>query len=272
MNIKEGERIMSSQSFRNIIYEKRDGVAIITINRPQVLNALNKETLLEMNSAIMDAEKDSSIKVVIVTGAGERAFCAGADIKELSDKTPIEIMELIKLGQETFNLIENLSKPVIAAVNGLALGGGCELVAACDFVVSSDKAMFGQPEINLGIMPGWGGTQRLVNLVGIRKAKEMILLGKMIKAEEAQQIGLVNRVVPAEKLMEEANAIARGLAEKSPISLKFVKLALNKALEAGLTEGLEFERAIFSLLYSSEDAKEGIKAFLEKRKPIWRQK
>ncbi|MEM1514724.1 MAG: enoyl-CoA hydratase-related protein [Candidatus Bathyarchaeia archaeon] len=262
---------MTSQ-YKNILYEKKDGIATITINRPQVLNALNKETLVEIRSAIMDAEKDENVKVVMVTGAGDRAFCAGADVSEMSGKSPVEIMEFIKLGQETFSLIENLSKPVIAVVNGFALGGGCELAAACDLVISSDKAMFGQPEINLGIIPGWGGTQRLVKIVGVKKAKELVFLGKMIKAEEAQHIGLVNKVVQTEKLMEEANAIARELAGKSSVSLKFAKMALNKALEEGLSEGLEYERLAFALLYSSEDAKEGIKAFLEKRKPVWRQK
>jgi len=262
---------MTSQH-KNIVYEKKDGMAIITINRPEVLNALNKETLLEINSAIVDAEKDVDVKVVIITGAGVRAFCAGADVAELSGRSSIEIMEFIKLGQETFSLIENLSKPVIAAVNGLALGGGCEMALACDLVISSDKAMFGQPEINLGIMPGWGGTQRLMRVVGAKKAKEIVLLGEMIRADEALRIGLVNKVIPAEKLMDEATEIARKLADKSPVAIRFAKLAINKALETGLTDGLEFEKTIFALLYSSEDAKEGLKSFLDKRKPIWKGK
>lgn len=258
--------------YKNIIYEKRDGVATITINRPQALNALNKETLEEINSAIRNAEKDADVKVIIITGVGERAFCAGADVAELKGQSPIEITEFIKLGQDTWNLIENLDKPVIAAVNGLSLGGGCELVMACDLAVSSEKARFGQPEINLGIMPGWGGTQRLTRLVGTKKAKEIVLLGEMFGADEALRMGLINKVVPAEKLMEEANAIARKLADKSPVALKFAKSAVNKALETSLAGGLEFEKATFALLYSSEDAKEGLTSFLAKRKPVWKGK
>jgi len=260
----------ASLAFKNILYDKKDEIATITINRPKALNALNKDTLLEIRSAIADAAKDSSIKVVIITGAGTRAFCAGADVAELSGRSPIEITKFIKLGQDTLSIIENFDKPVIAAVNGLALGGGCELVMACDLAVASDQAKFGQPEINLGIMPGWGGTQRLTRLVGIKKAKEIVLLGEMIGSDEALRTGLVNKVVPAEKLMDEANAIARKLADKSPLALRFAKLAVNKALETSLAEGLEFEKTTFALLYSSEDAKEGINSFLAKKKPVWK--
>jgi len=260
----------ASLAFKNILYDKKDEIATITINRPKALNALNKDALLEIRSAIADAAKDSSIKVVIITGAGTRAFCAGADVAELSGQSPIEITKFIKLGQDTWRLIENFDKPVIAAVNGLALGGGCELVMACDLAVASDQAKFGQPEINLGIMPGWGGTQRLTRLVGIKKAKEIVLLGEMIGSDEALRIGLVNKVVPAEKLMDEVNAIARKLADKSPLALRFAKLAVNKALETSLAEGLEFEKTTFALLYSSEDAKEGINSFLAKKKPVWK--
>ncbi len=257
-------------SFKNIIYEKKDNIAIITINRPHVLNALNRDTLLEMLSALTDVEKDPNIRALVITGAGDKAFCAGADVKEFKDKPLVELLEFMELGHKVCTMIENLSKPVIAAVNGYALGGGLELAIACDFIIASTNAKLGQPEINLGIMPGWGATQRLVRLIGLRKAKELILLGEMISAEEALQIGLVNKVVPLERLKDEAFKLAKKLIEKSPIALKFAKHAINAALKTTLPEGLDYERMSFIALYSSEDAQEGIKAFLEKRKPVWK--
>jgi len=259
-------------SFKNIIYEKKNNVAIITINRPHVLNALNRETLLEILSALMDIEKDPDIKVLIITGTGDKAFCAGADVNEFKDKTLMEILEFIELGHRVSTMIEDLSKPVIAAINGYALGGGLELALACDFIIASSNAKLGQPEINLGIIPGWGATQRLVRLIGIRKAKELILLGEMLTAEEALQIGLVNKVVPLGRLREEAFNLAKKLKEKSPVALKFAKHTINAALKSTLPEGLDYEKMSFIALYSSEDAQEGIKAFLEKRKPVWKGK
>jgi enoyl-CoA hydratase len=258
--------------FRNIQYEKQDGSAMITINRPEILNVLDKDTVLEIKSAIIDAEKDINVKVLIIRGAGRTAFCAGGDANWLIGQSPFEIIKFIELGQATWGLIEKLDKPVIAAVNGLALGGGCELAMACDLVISSDEATFGQTEINLGIIPGWGGTQKLTRFVGVKKAKEMLLLGEIIRADEALYLGLVNKVVCAEKLMDEVNVVAKKLSEKSPVALKFTKLAVNKALETSLTEGMEFEKVVFALLYGSEDAKEGLSSFLAKRKPVWKGK
>jgi len=257
---------------KNIIYEKKEEIATITINRPQVLNALNRETLHEMKKALEDAQKDNNIKVVIITGSGSRAFCAGADVSELKRMGPAEVSDLVKLGQETFTLIEDLDKPVIAAVNGVAFGGGFELSMACDLIITAGNARFGQPEVNLGIMPGWGGTQKLTRLIGIKKAKEIMMLGNMISADEALNMLIVNKVVPAEKLMDEAVALAKEIAGKSPIALKFAKKAINAAMETALSQGINYERTLYMWLFSTEDAQEGISAFLEKRKPIWKGK
>jgi len=257
-------------SFKNLIYEKRDNIAVITINRPEVLNALNRETLLELSAALRDAEEDPNIRVIIITGAGEKAFCAGADVREFRDKSLTEVLEFIELGHKVFAMIENLSKPVIALVNGYALGGGLELALACDFIIASTNAKLGQPEVNLGLIPGWGATQKLAKIVGLRKARELILLGETISAEEAFRIGLVDKVVPPERLWEEALQLAKKLIEKSPIALRFAKRAINTALRTTLPEGLEYEKMAFIALYSSEDAREGVRAFLEKRKPVWR--
>jgi len=259
-------------SFKNIIFEKKEEIATIIINRPKVLNALNKELLQEIKNALENSQNDKTTRVIIITGAGPRAFCAGADIPEFKKLSPIETFEFIQFGQDVFNLIENLSKPVIAAVNGYALGGGLELAMACDIIIASDKARFGQPEINLGLMPGYGGTQRLTRIVGNKKAKEIIMTGDMINADEAVKIGLANKVIPGEKLMEEATNLGNKLAEKSSLALKFNKLSINKALETTLSEGLAYERAIWTILLSSEDAQEGTSAFIEKRKPIWKDK
>jgi len=257
-------------SYSNILYEKKGSVAWITLNRPQVLNALNRDTFLELESALREAAVDPEVKAVVITGAGERAFCAGLDLKEVADKAPVEARELSKLGHRVFRLVEELPKPVIAAVNGYAMGGGMELVLSCDLAIASENAVFSQAEVNVGVTPGWGATQRLWRLVGIRRAKMLVLTGDRISAAEAERMGLVNKVVPSEKLREEAEALALKLAEKSPVVLRIAKEQLNKALENTLSAGLDYEAETWSLLFSTHDAREGVKAFLEKRKPSYR--
>ncbi|MGB9959407.1 MAG: enoyl-CoA hydratase/isomerase family protein [Candidatus Bathyarchaeales archaeon] len=259
-------------TFKNIIYEKKEEYAIITINRPQVLNALNKETLQEIKNALSDAESDGNVRVVIITGYGPRAFSVGADVAEFKKDSMIEVHGFLQFGREVFNSIENLDKPVIAAVNGLALGGGFELAMACDMIIASDQARFGQTEVNLGIMPGWGGTQRLTRIVGVKKAKEMVMLGRIISADEAFNLNIVNKVCPSERLMEEAVVMAKEIASKSSIATKFIKKAVNTALETSISYGITYEGALLKLLLNSEDAQEGISAFLEKRKPLWKGK
>jgi enoyl-CoA hydratase len=249
-------------SFENILLEKEDGIATITFNRPDALNALNNQTRAEFYSAMKDVAADDDIKVVILTGAG-RAFVAGSDIKELKQTTSLDAHNIHRLGM----VVEKLEKPVIAAVNGFALGGGCEIVMACDIIIASDKARFGQPEINLGIIPGGGATQRLPRLVGVCKAKELILTGDIIKAEEAEKIGLVNRVVPAENLMATAKEIAKKIAAKSRATVRLAKDVINKGMQTSLETGLDYEREIYSLCLTLEDKEEGINAFIEKREP-----
>jgi enoyl-CoA hydratase len=249
-------------SFENILLEKEDGIATITFNRPDALNALDNQTRAEFYSAMKDVAADDDIKVVILTGAG-RAFVAGSDIKELKQTTSLDAHNIHRLGM----VVEKLEKPVIAAVNGFALGGGCEIVMACDIIIASDKARFGQPEINLGIIPGGGATQRLPRLVGVCKAKELILTGDIIKAEEAEKIGLVNRVVPAENLMATAKEIAKKIAAKSRATVRLAKDVINKGMQTSLETGLDYEREIYSLCLTLEDKEEGINAFIEKREP-----
>jgi enoyl-CoA hydratase len=249
-------------SFENILLEKEDGIATITFNRPDALNALNNQTRAEFYSAMKDVAEDDNIKVVILTGAG-RAFVAGSDIKELKQTTSLDAHNIHRLGM----VVEKLEKPVIAAVNGFALGGGCEIVMACDIIIASDKARFGQPEINLGIIPGGGATQRLPRLVGVCKAKELILTGDIIKAEEAEKIGLVNRVVPGENLMAAAKEIAKKIAAKSKATVRLAKDVINKGMQTSLETGLDYEREIYSLCLTLEDKEEGINAFIEKREP-----
>ena len=249
-------------SFENILLEKEDGIATITFNRPDALNALNNQTRAEFYSAMKDVAADNNIKVVILTGAG-RAFVAGSDIKELKQTTSLDAHNIHRLGM----VVEKLEKPVIAAVNGFALGGGCEIVMACDIIIASDKARFGQPEINLGIIPGGGATQRLPRLVGVCKAKELILTGDIIKAEEAEKIGLVNRVVPGENLMAAAKEIAKKIASKSQATVRLAKDVINKGMQTSLETGLDYEREIYSLCLTLEDKEEGINAFIEKREP-----
>ena len=254
-----------SQSYESLLVERRDRVAIITINRPEKRNALNIQTRAEGAAVLDELRADDQVRVVIFTGAGDKAFVAGADIAEFAERTAISQREVM-LDRGLFNAVDSFPKPVIAMVNGYCLGGGCELALACDIRVASDKASFGQPEINLGIIPGGGGTQRLTRLVGEGKAMEMILSGEIISAEEAYRIGLVNHVVPADQLEAKTMEIANRIADKSPIALRLAKEAVQLASRSNLDEGLRREVDLFALCFSSEDKDEGVKAFLEKRK------
>lgn len=252
--------------YRNLLYEKKDGIAYITVNRPDKLNALNAETVSELEQAAMDAQADAGIRAVIITGQGNKAFVAGADIGELSRQTPGDGADTAQRGQRIFTRLENLGKPVIAAINGFALGGGCELAMACTVRVASTNAKLGQPEVKLGIIPGYGGTQRLPRLVGKGVAMELLLSGKHISAEEAYRIGLVNRVVGPGELMSAAEAMAREFTANGPVALRYCIEAVNKGTEMTQEEGSFLEATLFGLVCASEDMKEGTRAFLEKRK------
>ena len=249
-------------AFENIILEKEEGIATLTFNRPDAMNALNIQTRAEFQQAVEDLEADDDIKVVILTGAG-RSFVAGSDIKEMKQTTPYGAHNIKRLGQ----IVENMTKPVIAAVNGFCLGGGCEIAMGCDIIIASEKAKFGQPEINLGIIPGGGGTQRLQRLVGGCRAKELILTGDIIRAEEADRIGLVNRVVPVDDLMSTVKEIAGKIASKSPAAVKLAKAAINRGMQTNLESGLAYEYELYSLSLTLEDKVEGVEAFIEKRTP-----
>jgi enoyl-CoA hydratase len=253
-------------AYENILFESADAVATITINRPKVLNALNGQTLDELRRAILAVRADDAIRCVIVTGAGEKSFIAGADINELAVQTPTSGREHARTGQHILDLIENLGKPVIAAINGFALGGGCELAMACTLRIASETARLGQPEINLGIIPGYAGTQRLARLVGRGRALEMLLTGDHITAAEAHRLGLVNRVVPAADLMGEVRKLAATLAAKAPVAVRYIIDAVNKGLDMGFADAQVFEATLFGLVSSTEDMREGTRAFLEKRK------
>jgi enoyl-CoA hydratase len=255
-----------STSYETILVERRDRVAIVIINRPEKRNALNIQTRAEGAAILDELRADNSVRVVVLTGAGDKAFIAGADIAEFAERTAIQQREVM-LDRGLFNAIDSFPKPIIAMVNGYCLGGGCEVALACDLRVASDKASFGQPEINLGIIPGGGGTQRLTRLVGEGKAMEMILSGEIISAEAALSIGLVNHVVPADQLEAKTMEIANRMAEKSPIALRLAKESVKLAARSNLDEGLRREVDLFALCFSSEDKDEGVKAFLEKRKP-----
>jgi enoyl-CoA hydratase len=252
-------------AFENLLIERDEATAIVTINRPKVLNALNTQTLDELRRAMLDIKQDEGVRVVILTGAGERSFVAGADINELAVQTPTSGREHALAGQHVFDLIENLGKPVIAAINGFALGGGCELAMACSLRLAADSARLGQPEVTLGLIPGYAGTQRLPRLVGKGRAMEMILTGAPIGADEAQRIGLVNRVVPAAELMAEARKLAGQLAKSAPIAMGYIINAVNKGVEMPFAEACQYEAALFGLVASTQDMKEGTAAFLEKR-------
>jgi len=251
-------------TYETIIYEKNPPIAKITLNRPDVLNAINEKMITELDEVTDDIKKSDDIKVAMITGSG-RAFAAGADINMFKDKNYLDVRKVIDKGKKVLTKIERMKKPFLAAINGLALGGGCEISMACDIRIASDKAKFGQPEINLGIIPGWGGTQRLPRFVGKGLAKLMNLTGDMIDANEAKISGLVDKVVPADKLNEEVTALAEKLASKPPIAVGCVLDSVNKGIEMPLDEGLSFETDEFLVAFLSEDAKEGISAFLEKR-------
>jgi enoyl-CoA hydratase/carnithine racemase len=258
---------LSAPSFDTVLYEKRNATAYVTLNRPEVMNALNRKAITELSAAFADAQEDSQIRGVIITGAGNRAFIAGADITELATATPIEAERQTRAGQALLNLVENLGKPVIAAVNGLALGGGCETALACTFRLASPSAKFGQPEIKLGLIPGFGGTQRLPRLVGRSVALRLILTGEMVSADEAYRIGLVDEVVEAANLIARAETILTQIAANAPLAVAYAMDAVNLGLNAALPEGLALEGKLFALCAATEDKKEGTIAFLEKRPP-----
>jgi len=252
--------------FENILVEKEGTTAVVTVNRPKALNALNAATLQELDQAFSDLAADESVAVVILTGAGEKAFVAGADISFMKGLTAIEARDFALLGQSVFNKIENLPQPVIAAVNGFALGGGCELAMACDIRLAAENAKFGQPEVNLGVPPGFAGTQRLPRLVGKGRAKELLFTTDMIDAAEAYRIGLANKVYPAAELMEAARAMAAKIAAKGQIAVRLTKSAVNQGLEMDSARAMAYEAEVFGLSFATEDQKEGMAAFLEKRK------
>jgi enoyl-CoA hydratase len=252
-------------SYANILVEKKESIGVIKINRPNNLNALNKDTILELTKAVEELEKDKNIKVAILTGEG-KAFIAGADIKQMKDMNPSEAKKFAEMGHNLLMNIEKSRLPFIAAVNGYALGGGCEVMMACDICIAAASAKIGQPEINLGIHPGFGGTQRLPRLVGRMKAKELLLTGDNIDANEAHRIGLVNMVVPDDKITEEAAKIASKIASKSTVQTDFIKALVNKGIEVDLKKACELEISYFSKSFQTEDQKEGMNAFLEKRK------
>ena len=256
-------------SFQTITASKQDGFALIQLNRPQALNALNSQILRELHEALSDIDNDSGVKCSVITGNG-KAFAAGADIKEMADKSESQMAKDNQFAP--FDQIGKIKKPIIAAVNGFALGGGCELVMACDIIIASETAKFGQPEINLGVIPGMGGTQRLTRAVGKYRAMELMLVGEMFSAQDAFQWGLVNRVVHPEKLLEEAELLAKKIASKPPLAMQALKASIKKSFNAHLEEGFEFERQKFNSLFGTADQKEGMKAFMEKRKPVWKGK
>jgi len=263
---------MTLDSLENILVERDGGVATLTINRPKVLNALSTQTLDELRRAILALKYDDGVRVVIITGSGDKSFIAGADINELSQQTPIGGREHALRGQHVFDLVEHMGKPVIAAINGYALGGGCELAMACTIRIAADTAKLGQPEINLGIIPGYGGSQRLSRLVGRGRALELLLTGDQISAAEAYRLGLVNRVVTGANLMGEARKLAQALAAKAPIAVRYIIDAVNKGLQMSLPDAQVFEATLFGLVAATEDMREGTKAFLEKRKPEFKGK
>jgi enoyl-CoA hydratase/carnithine racemase len=254
----------------NVLYEKKDLIAYVTVNRPKVLNALNTPTWTDLQAAFADAKSDATVQGVVLTGAGDKAFIAGADISELADVDAYGAEESSRFGQGVLDLIENLGKPVIAAINGFALGGGCETAMACTMRIAADHARFGQPEVKLGLLPGGGGTQRLPRLVGKGRALQLILTGETISAQEAYRIGLVNEVVPAAGLIDRAETILKQIMANAPIAVKFSLEAANKGLETSQSEGLALEASYFGICAATEDKKEGTSAFLEKRAPKFR--
>jgi enoyl-CoA hydratase len=261
----ESVTVSKSMTYENILLEKKNAIAYVTVNRPKVLNALSLATMEELGVAFQEIKNDSSIRVAILTGAGEKAFVAGADIGELAKQDAVSGKEYAHRGQAVLDLIENLGKPVIACINGFALGGGCELALACTVRLASDNAKLGQPEVKLGIIPGYGGTQRLSRLVGKGLAMQMVLAGEMITAQEAHRIGLVNEVTTAAELIPRAEAIAAKIIANAPLAVQYAMEAVNKGREMPLAEGLYLEATLFGVCCATEDKKEGTAAFLEKR-------
>ena len=257
-------------TFDNLLLERDGAVAVITINRLPVLNALNTQTIDDLRRAVLELKHDASVGAVIITGAGDKSFVAGADINELAVQRPAEAKEHALRGQHVLDLIENMGKPVIAAINGYALGGGCELAMACTLRIAADTARLGQPEINLGIVPGYGGTQRLSRLVGKGVALDLLLTGRHVTAGEALQVGLVNRVLPAGELLAAAKALAAELSAKAPLASQYIIEAVNKGVEVSFDKGQFLEATLFGLVASTEDMREGTTAFLEKRKAVFK--
>lgn len=255
--------------YTNLILEQDGAVAVLTINRPKALNALNSETLSELSTALDELGKNSSVKVVIITGSGNKSFVAGADIAQMKDFNALEARNFAQLGHATFRKIELLPQPVIAAVNGFALGGGCELAMACDIRLASENAKFGQPEVTLGLTAGFGGTQRLPRLVGTGIASELLFTGGNIDAREAYRIGLVNHVYPLESLMEEAHKLAKRILACAPVAVQLSKSAIQRGINMDLDSGQAYEADAFSLTFSTRDQKEGCTAFVERRKPVY---
>ena len=252
-------------AYENLLYEQRDGIASLTLNRPKVLNALNRKTVEELQHALLDARSDGRVRVLILTGAGEKSFVAGADISELAQQAPVGGRETALFGQGVFHLLETMGKPSICAINGFALGGGCELALACTIRIASKTAKIGQPEVKLGIIPGYGGSQRLARLCGKGVAHELCLTGEMIGAEEALRIGLVNHIYEPAELLPAAEAMAKKIIANAPLAVKFTMEAIERGMEMGQEEGMFLEATLFGLACATEDMKEGTKAFLEKR-------
>lgn len=257
---------------KNLLLEVKENIAVVTVNRPDKLNALNRDTLVELRSVFKELRGNDNIYVIILTGSGEKAFVAGADIKELNELDVLSAKKFSERGQEVFNYIENMNKPVIAAVNGFALGGGCELALACHIRLASENAKFGQPEVNLGIIPGYGGTQRLARLINSGRAMEYILTGDMIDANEAFRLGLANRVYPQAELMTKTMEIAQKIASKGQQAVRLAIKSVNASNQVSSKEGQNYEASLFALCCGTEDFKEGTAAFLEKRKPDFKNK
>src|SRR6202171_3359062 len=259
------EENRGGMAYENLLYEKRDGIAFITLNRPKVLNALNRKTVEELQQALLDARGDDSVRVIIMTGAGEKSFVAGADIGELAQQTPVSGREFSLFGQSVFHLLETMGKPSICVINGFALGGGCELALACTIRIASKTAKLGQPEVKLGIIPGYGGSQRLARLCGKGVAHELCLTGEIITVEEAHRIGLVNHIYEPAELLHAAETMAKKIIANAPLAVRYTMEAIERGSEMPQEEGLFLEAALFGLACASEDMREGTKAFLEKR-------
>ncbi len=256
-------------SYKNLIYETDDRIAIIKVNRPEVRNVLNWETWMELEDAVKRLHAEPTLRVGIITGAGDEAFIAGADLRMLKERTPQDAIDASKKANQILLFMESMEEPIIAAINGWALGGGCEIALACDIRIASDRAQIGQTEVRVGIMPGYGGNVRLMRLIGPGRAKEMIYTGRVVNAEEAERIGLVNRVVPHERMMEEVLTLAKQIA-RGPASIHFAKQSMFQASQHSLKEALKQDSEIYGEVYKTEDFKEGVAAFLEKRKPIFK--